>query len=147
MAYTDFKKPFRLHTDASILGLGGVLYQEQDGVEKVISYTSWSLLKAESKYPVHKLEFLCLKWAITDQFHKYLYRNTFDIYIDNNPLTYVLSTAKLGAMGHRWIAPPPAPFPVVGVSESSPVPVLVTAESNPDEGNSNNFENHQNEDF
>ena len=57
----------------------------------------------ESKYPVHKLKFLCLKWAITDQFHEYLYGNTFDVYTDNNPLTYVLSTAKLDAMGHRWI--------------------------------------------
>ena len=27
----------------------------------------------------------------------YLYGNTFDIYTDNNPLTYVLATAKLDA--------------------------------------------------
>ena len=79
------------------------MYQEQDGVEKVISYASQSLSKSESKYPIHKLEFLCLKWAITDQFYEYLYWNTFDVYTDNNPLTYVLSTAKLDAMGHRWI--------------------------------------------
>ena len=65
LALADFKKPFRLHMDASIFGLGVVLYQEQDGVEKV-SYASWSLSKSESKFPVHKLEFLCLKWAITD---------------------------------------------------------------------------------
>ena len=32
-----------------------------------------------------------------------MYGNTFDVYTDNNPLTYVLSTAKLDAMGHRWI--------------------------------------------
>ena len=44
-----------------------------------------------------------LKWAITDQFHKYLYGNTFDVYTDNNSLTYVLTTAKLDAMGHRCI--------------------------------------------
>ena len=25
-----------------------------------------------------------------------------DVYMDNNPLTYVLTTAKLDAMGHRW---------------------------------------------
>ena len=84
-------------------GLGPVLYQEQDGVEKVISYACQSLAKSEAKYPVHKLEFLCLKWAITDQFHEFLYGNTFDVYIDNNPLRYVLTTAKLDAMGHRWI--------------------------------------------
>ena len=99
----NFGKPFKLHTDVSVLGLGAVLYQEQDGVKKVISYASQSLSKAEAKYPIHKLEFLCLKWAITDQFHEYLYGNTFDVYTDNNPLTYVLSTAKLDAMGHRWI--------------------------------------------
>ena len=101
MAYTDFKEPFRLHTDASILGLGAVLYQKQDGVEKVVSYASQSLSKSKSKYPVHKLEFLCLKWVITDHFHEYLYGITFDVYTDNNPLMYVLSTAKLE---HGWIA-------------------------------------------
>ena len=56
-------------------------------------------------YPVHKLEFLALKWAITDKFHDYLYGgNTFDVYTDNNPLTYVLTTAKLDAYSHRWVA-------------------------------------------
>ena len=104
LAYADFEKPFKPHTDASVLGLGDILYQEQDRVEKVISYASPSLSKLESKYPIHKLEFLCLKWAKTNQFHEYLYGNTFDVYTDNNPLTYVLYTAKLNAMGHRQIA-------------------------------------------
>ena len=101
LAYADFTRPFKLHTDASVLGLGAVLYQLHESVEKVISYDSRSLTQSETKYPVHKLEFLCLKWAITEQFHEYLYGNTFDIYTDNNPLTYVLTTAKLDAMGHR----------------------------------------------
>ena len=26
------------------------------------------------------------------------------VYTDNNPLTYVLTTAKLDATGHRWLA-------------------------------------------
>ena len=100
LAYADFGKPFKLHTNAGVTGLGVVLYQVHDGVEKVINYASRSLTKSETKYPVHKLEFLCLKWAITEQFHEYLYGNTFDVYTDNNPLTYVLTTAKLDAMGH-----------------------------------------------
>ena len=69
-----------------------------------ISYASTSLTQSVTKYPVHKVEFLCPKWAITEQFHEYLYGNTFDVYTDNNPLTYVLMTAKLDAVGHRWIA-------------------------------------------
>ena len=104
LAYADFTKPFKLHTDASVLGLDAVLYQVHKGIEKVISYASRSLTQSETKYPVQKLEFLHLKWAITEQFHEYLYGNTFDIYTDNNPLTYVLTTAKLDAMGQRWVA-------------------------------------------
>ena len=70
----------------------------------MITYASRSLTRTEMKYQVHELEFLCLKWAITEQFHKYLYGNTFDVYTDNNSLTNVLTTAKLDAMGHRWTA-------------------------------------------
>ena len=70
----------------------------------MFNYASRSLAQSETKYPIHKLEFLCIKWAITEQFHDYLYGNTFDVYTDNNPLTYVLMTAKLDAMGHRWVA-------------------------------------------
>ena len=33
-----------------------------------------------------------------------MYGNTFEVYTDNNPLTYVLSTAKLDATGHRQIS-------------------------------------------
>ena len=103
LAYADVTKPFKLHTNASLLGLGAVLYQVHKGVEKVISYTSRSLTQSKTKYPVQKIEFFCLKWAITEQFHKYLYGNNFNVYTDNNPLTYVLVTAKSDAMGHRWI--------------------------------------------
>ena len=105
LAYADYTKPFVLHTDASTTGLGAVLYQKQeDGKERVIAYASRSLNKAERNYDAHKLEFLALKWAIMDRFQEYLYGATFDVYTDNNPLTYILSTAKLDAMGHRWVA-------------------------------------------
>ena len=105
LAYPDYKLPFVLHTYSSLEGLGAVLYQIQNGVKRVITYASRSLNKSEMNYPVHKLEFLALKWAVTDQFHDYLYGgNTFEVYTDNNPLTYVLSTAKLDACSHRWVA-------------------------------------------
>ena len=74
LAYVDYSKPFKVHTDASEIGLGAILYQEQDdGMTRVIVFTSCSLSKAEKKYHSLKLEFLALKWAITEQFHKYLY--------------------------------------------------------------------------
>ena len=102
LAYANYKKPFRLNTDASERGLGAVLYQQQDdGTNRVIAYASRSLLKTERNYDAHKLEFLALKWSITERFHEYLYGGKFDVYTDNNPLTYVLTTAKLDAMGQR----------------------------------------------
>ena len=47
---------------------------------------------------------MALKWSVTERFHEYLYGGKFDVYTDNNPLTYVLTTAKLDATGQRWIA-------------------------------------------
>ena len=88
--------------DASTTGLGAVLYQKQeDSKERIIAYASHTLNRAERNYDAHKLEFLELKWAVTHKFHEYLYGATFNVFTNNNPLTYILSTAKLDAMGHR----------------------------------------------
>ena len=105
LAYANYKKSFRLNTDASKIGLGAVLYQQQDDNSyRVIAYASRSLSKTEQNYDAHKLEFLALKWSVTERFHEYLYGGDFDVYTDNNPLTYVLTSAKLDATGQRWIA-------------------------------------------
>ena len=105
LAYANFSKPFKLYTDACGTGLGAVLYQtREDGTKAVIAYASRSLNKAESHYPAHKLEFLALKWAVVGKFYEYLYGSTFDMYTDNNQLTYVLTTAKLDAASHCWLA-------------------------------------------
>lgn len=74
---------------------------------RVIAYGSRTLSVSEKNYHLHsgKLEFLALKWAITERFRDYLYYAPFfTVYSDNNPLTYVLSTAKLNATGSRWVA-------------------------------------------
>ena len=104
LAYADYTLPFKLHTDASTTGLGAVLYQNHNGEEQVVAYASRSLKPSEKNYPAHKLEFLALKWAVTEKFHDYLYGATFEVVTDNNPLTYVFSTAKLDATGQRWLA-------------------------------------------
>uniref|UniRef100_A0A3Q2EEI4 Gypsy retrotransposon integrase-like protein 1 n=1 Tax=Cyprinodon variegatus TaxID=28743 RepID=A0A3Q2EEI4_CYPVA len=107
LAFPDFSLPFVLHTDASSKGLGAVLYQKQNEKLRVIAYGSRTLSVPERNYNLHsgKLEFLALKWAITEKFRDYLYYAPFfTVYSDNNPLTYVLSTAKLNATGSRWVA-------------------------------------------
>lgn len=104
LAFADPQKPYILHTDASSIGLGAVLYQEQDGQNRVIAYASRGLSRSESRYPAHKLEFLALKWAVTEKFSDYLYGNDFTVITDSNPLTYLLTTAKLDAASYRWLA-------------------------------------------
>ena len=104
LGFADKSSSFILHTDASNTGLGACLYQQQGEEVKIIAYGSRGLSKSEANYPAHKKEFLALKWAVTDKFHDYLYGSKFTVVTDNNPLTYVLSTAKLDATGYRWLA-------------------------------------------
>ena len=65
--------------------------------------------ETEQRYHSNKQEFLALKWAVTEQFHEYLSpygknRNESVVHTDNNPLTYIFSTANLDAAGQRWVA-------------------------------------------
>ncbi len=96
--------PYTLHTDASTTCLGAALYQEQDGESKVIAFASRGLSRSESWYPAHKLEFLALKWAVTEKLSDYLYGNHFTVITDSNPLTYILSSAKLNTISYRWLS-------------------------------------------
>ena len=107
MSYPDFTEPFIVHCDASEKGLEAVLYQEIDGKMKVISYASRTLTPAEKNHHLHrgKLEFLALKWFVTEKSQDYLYYAIeFTVYSDNSPLLYVMGTAKLNATGRRWVS-------------------------------------------
>ena len=110
LSFPDFTKPFLLETDTSKRGLGAVLPQKQaDGWYHPIAYASHVMNETEQRYPSNKQEFLALKWAVTEQFHEYLSpygknRNEFVVHTDNNPLTYIFSSANLDAAGQRWVA-------------------------------------------
>ena len=105
LVFADFKKPFLLETDASIEGLGAVFSQKQDdGRYHPKAYASRGLKGGKSRYHSSKLEFLALKWAVTDQFKEYLQYQPFLVRTDNNPLTYIMMTPNLDAVGHRWVA-------------------------------------------
>ena len=110
LTFPDFDKPFFLETDASGRGLGAVLSQKQaDGRYHPITYASHVMNETEQRYHSNKQEFLSLKWAVTEQFHEYLLpygknRNEFVVCTDNNPLTYIFSSANLDAAGQHWVA-------------------------------------------
>ena len=105
LAFADYAKDFLLETDASKEGFGVVLSQKQeDGWFHPVAYGSWVLTTHEKNYHSTKLEFLALKWAITEHFKEYLLYQPFLVKTDNNPLTYIMSTPNLDATGHRWVS-------------------------------------------
>ena len=105
LAFAHFEKLFMLETNASKEGLGAVLSQKQsDRQYHPVAFTSHALHGGEKNYHLSKLEFLALKWAIMEQFRKYLQYSHFTVRTDNNPLTYILMTPNLDAIRHRWVA-------------------------------------------
>ena len=107
LGYADFSLPFQLEVDASFKGLGAVLSQVQGGRVRVIAYASRGLRGAErnrASYSSMKLELLGLKWAVTEKFRDYLVGAHFTVYTDNNPLSHVMSSAKLGAIEQNWVS-------------------------------------------
>ena len=102
----DYSRPFILETDASKFGLGAVLLQsgEDDNKPHPIAYASRTLKTSEQNYHSTKLEFLALKWAVTEKFADTLLGTEFEVITDANPLTYVMTTPNLDATGHRWVS-------------------------------------------
>jgi hypothetical protein len=106
LGFPDFTKPYILEVDASYLGLGAVLSQEQERGKVVLSYSSRSLRPNErnmDNYSSMKLELLALKWAVTDKYRDLLLGTECLVFTDNDPLRYIQTTAKLGATEMRWV--------------------------------------------
>ncbi|GFU61131.1 retrovirus-related Pol polyprotein from transposon 297 [Trichonephila clavipes] len=67
LKFPDFKNPFELFTDASSIGLGAVLNQEQ----RTVVFASRTLSTAERYYTVTEKECLAVVWAL-NKFRTYL---------------------------------------------------------------------------
>ena len=83
-------KRFLVYTDASLLGLGGVLIQER----QVVAYASRQLKIHEKNYPTHDLELAAVIFAIKIWRH-YLYGVPFNLFIDQQSLRYLFSQKEL----------------------------------------------------
>ena len=103
VAYPDFTVPFRLYTDASNIGLGAILAQQQGGRERIICCTSRTLNKAEQNYSATKKECLAVVWGIKN-FRNYLITNHFKVYTDHYSLQWLHAMKNELALLHCWAA-------------------------------------------
>ncbi|GMF31856.1 unnamed protein product [Phytophthora fragariaefolia] len=61
---SDFTKAMHLRTDASKFAVGDVLFQDFDGLERPIAYTSRKMKPAELNYPTQQQELLAIFHAL-----------------------------------------------------------------------------------
>jgi hypothetical protein len=101
LAYPDFNISFILTMDASKIGLGAVLSQVQNGVERPIAYASRQLNKAERSYSASELQMLGLVWG-TKYFRCYLYGRKFLVRTDHAVLCGSLSPRHGASSGCGW---------------------------------------------
>ena len=103
LQYPDPHKPFILDTDASSVGVGAVLSQVIDGVERVVAYFSRTLSPAERNYCVTRRELLAVLTAVR-HFHSYLYGSQFTIRTDHASLQWLHHLKDPEGQLARWLA-------------------------------------------
>ncbi|CAB3246929.1 unnamed protein product [Arctia plantaginis] len=82
----DQNLPIKIHTDASLEGIGAVLKQTQrNGVDKPVAYFSKKLNQAQKKKKAIYIECLAIKEAIR-YWQYWLIGKTFTVYSDHKPL-------------------------------------------------------------
>ena len=102
LVFPRFGSGFVLETDASGVGLGAVLAQEQpDGSVRPIAYASRTLQQHEQNYGVTELEALGVVWAVR-HFRHYLYGNRCDVFTDHEALKTLLNTPHPSGKLARW---------------------------------------------
>lgn len=102
LAFPDVTADFHFETDASGLGLGAVLSQQQkDGTVRPIAYASRTLQPHECNYRVTQLEALGVVWAIC-HFRQYLYGHLCLVHTDHEALKSLLNSPHLSGELARW---------------------------------------------
>ncbi|CAM4943298.1 unnamed protein product [Rotaria socialis] len=104
LAFYDGKSKLKLkiNTDASNMGIGGVLHQiTPSGHLQPVQYLSRSLSKREQKYSVVEKECLAMVWCIT-KLRPYLYGREFTLITDHHPLCWLNKQSSKNGRLDRW---------------------------------------------
>ena len=88
LAYFDKNAPTEIIADASPVGLGIVLAQEQDGAWTPVGYASRNLTGCEQRYSQTEKEVLGVVWAC-ERYHVYVYGMKSVVETDHKPLEVI----------------------------------------------------------
>ena len=94
------KDVMSLVTDASGLGIGGVLQVQREGRWEVAAFYSRQTRGAEQRYSATELEALALVESVK-HFAYYLYGKCFKVYTDHQPLCQLLTSDRLNGRLRR----------------------------------------------
>jgi hypothetical protein len=97
----DMSKQFVLRTDASDLGLGALLLQDQGYGLQPIACASKKLIPAEKNYATVEKECLAIVWGV-HKFSPYLYGRHFIIQCDHQPLQHLQRMRTTNGRLMRW---------------------------------------------
>ena len=102
LAPADPATPFILDTDASGVGVGGVLSQVGPEGERVVAYFSRAFNKAERRYCVTRRELLAVVLSIR-HFKYYLCGLPFTVRTDHSALQWLMSFKEPEGQVARWL--------------------------------------------
>jgi len=87
----NFKLPFVLLTDVLNGGLGAILSQEVDGLNRLVLYLRRKLVEWEERYSTVEKECLAIKWAV-DALRYYLLGHAFTLCSDHASFRWLKDT-------------------------------------------------------
>ncbi|KAJ8705933.1 hypothetical protein PYW07_010710 [Mythimna separata] len=90
-----------LHTDASAIGFGAILFQRHSGLNKVVAYFSKRTSPCESRYHSYELETLSIFNALK-HFRVYLLGIHFKVITDCNAIKSTVNKKDLSPRVGRW---------------------------------------------
>ena len=102
LAFPTETGQYILDTDTSNFGLGGVLSQIQDDVERVVAYCSRALRSSQRRYCTTKREILAAV-AMCIQFQSYLRGAKFTLRTDHKSLVWLHRFKDTEGMMARWL--------------------------------------------